>query len=77
MVVSQKRVVIVVYVIMSCFANLELWVGRVCLYLTLTGRNDWNSRLVNTDEESFFYPSIGLSGIISGDGQIARILSLT
>lgn len=31
----------------------------------LTGRNDWNSRLVNTDEESFFYPSVGLSAIIS------------
>lgn len=35
------------------------------LYLTLTGRNDWNSRLVNTNEESFFYPSVGLSAIIS------------
>ncbi len=46
------------------FANVEVgW--RSMLYLTLTGRNDWNSRLVNTDEESFFYPSIGLSAILS------------
>ena len=33
--------------------------------MTLTGRNDWNSRLVNTDEESFFYPSVGLSAIVT------------
>ena len=45
-------------------ANVELgW--KSMLYLTLTGRNDWNSRLVNTQEESFFYPSVGLSAIIS------------
>ena len=48
----------------ALFANVELgW--RSMLYLTLTGRNDWNSRLVNTDEESFFYPSVGLSAILS------------
>lgn len=48
----------------ALFANVELgW--KSMLYLTLTGRNDWNSRLVNTSEESFFYPSVGLSGIIS------------
>lgn len=48
----------------AAFANVELgW--KSMLYLTLTGRNDWNSRLVNTDEESFFYPSVGLSAIIS------------
>ena len=48
----------------ALFANVELgW--KSMLYLTLTGRNDWNSRLVNTQEESFFYPSVGLSAIIS------------
>lgn len=48
----------------AVFANIELgW--RNMLFLTMTGRNDWNSRLVNTDEESFFYPSIGLSAVIS------------
>lgn len=48
----------------AIFANVEVgW--KSMLYLTLTGRNDWNSRLVNTDEESFFYPSIGLSAILS------------
>lgn len=35
------------------------------LYLDVTGRNDWSSTLVNTDTNSYFYPSVGLSGIIS------------
>ena len=48
----------------AAFANAEFgW--RSMLYLTLTGRLDWNSRLVNTDENPFFYPSVGLSAIIS------------
>lgn len=48
----------------AVFANVELgW--KNMLYLTLTGRNDWNSRLVNTANPSFFYPSVGLSAIIS------------
>lgn len=48
----------------AAFASAELgW--KSMLYLTLTGRNDWNSRLVNSSESSFFYPSVGLSGIIS------------
>ncbi|MGM9812847.1 MAG: SusC/RagA family TonB-linked outer membrane protein [Muribaculaceae bacterium] len=48
----------------SLFANIELgW--RSMLYLTLTGRNDWDSALDGTSNESFFYPSVGLSAIIS------------
>ncbi|MNS00618.1 TonB-dependent Receptor Plug Domain protein [compost metagenome] len=35
------------------------------LYLDVTGRNDWSSTLVNTDKMSFFYPSVGLTGLIS------------
>jgi hypothetical protein len=35
------------------------------LYLDVTGRSDWSSTLVNTDSNSFFYPSVGLTGIIS------------
>ena len=58
----------------AVFANVELgW--RSMLYLTLTGRNDWNSRLVNTDEESFFYPSVGLSAIISEMVDLPRFIS--
>lgn len=48
----------------SVFANVELgW--RSMLYLTLTGRNDWASALANTKNSSFFYPSVGLSGILT------------
>jgi len=48
----------------AIFASMELgW--KSMLYLTLTGRNDWNSRLVNSKEDSFFYPSIGLSAVVS------------
>jgi len=35
------------------------------LYLDVTGRNDWSSTLVNTDNLSFFYPSVGLSAVLS------------
>ena len=35
------------------------------LFLDVTGRNDWSSTLVNTDNLGFFYPSVGLTGIIS------------
>lgn len=35
------------------------------LFLDVTGRNDWNSALAYTTNTSIFYPSIGLSGVIS------------
>lgn len=58
----------------AIFANVEVgW--RSMLYLTLTGRNDLNSRLVNTDEESFFYPSVGLSAIISEMVKLPEFIS--
>ena len=48
----------------SIFASAEIgW--KSMLYMTLTGRNDWDSALINTEQSSFFYPSIGLSGVIS------------
>lgn len=48
----------------ALFASAEVGF-RNRLYLTMTGRNDWASQLVNSSEPSIFYPSIGLSGIIS------------
>ena len=48
----------------SLFANVELgW--RSMLFMTLTGRNDWDSALDGTDNVSFFYPSVGMSAVIS------------
>jgi hypothetical protein len=48
----------------AVFANLDLsyksWV-----YLNLTGRNDWSSNLSYTNNDSYFYPSAGLSVILS------------
>lgn len=34
-------------------------------YLDVTARNDWSSTFKGTNTKSFFYPSIGLSGIIT------------
>ena len=35
------------------------------LYLTTTGRYDWDSKLAFSDYPGFFYPSVGLSAVIS------------
>ncbi|HTI90146.1 MAG TPA: SusC/RagA family TonB-linked outer membrane protein [Puia sp.] len=50
--------------IQSVFANADLSY-KDWIYLTLTGRNDWSSNLAFTPNESFFYPSAGLSVILS------------
>lgn len=34
-------------------------------YIEATGRNDWSSTMVNTQSESYFYPSMSMSFIIS------------
>lgn len=48
----------------SVFASAELgW--RSMVYLSATARNDWASALQNTPNTSFFYPSVGLSGVIT------------
>ena len=48
----------------SVFASVEAgW--RDAVYLTLTGRNDWASQLAFSSQASFFYPSAGLSAVIS------------
>jgi TonB-linked SusC/RagA family outer membrane protein len=50
--------------IQSIFGSLNLsyhdWA-----YLTVTGRNDWSSNLAFTSNESYFYPSVGLSFIVN------------
>ncbi|MCV2483306.1 SusC/RagA family TonB-linked outer membrane protein [Flavobacterium sp. SH_e] len=35
------------------------------LFLDVAARNDWSSTLSNTDTPSYFYPSVGLTGILS------------
>lgn len=48
----------------SVFASAEVGYKGLA-YLTLTGRNDWDSRLAGTNNLSFFYPSVGLSVVLS------------
>lgn len=58
----------------AVFASAELsW--KDMLYLTMTGRNDWSSLLVNAKEPSFFYPSVGLSAIISKMVKLPEVIS--
>ncbi len=48
----------------AVFANAEIgW--KSTLFLTVSGRNDWESQLAYSDYKCFFYPSVGLSAVIS------------
>jgi len=59
----------------AIFANIELgW--KSMLYLTLTGRNDWDASLAYSKYSSFFYPSVGLSAIVSNMFDAPKWLSL-
>ncbi len=58
----------------SAFANLELgW--RSMLYLTATARNDWASSQSGTEQLSFFYPSVGLSTVVTEMVRLPRWIS--
>lgn len=46
------------------FANAQLGFKDM-IFLDLSGRNDWSSTLAGTGNESYFYPSIGISAILS------------
>lgn len=50
--------------VQSIFTSVNLGYKGM-LYLDVTGRNDWSSTLVNTNSNSFFYPSFGLTGVLS------------
>ena len=48
----------------SIFANVQLgW--RSMVYLDVTARNDWSSTFAGSNYGSFFYPTVGLSGILT------------
>ncbi len=46
------------------FGNAQIGFKEM-IYLDISGRNDWTSTLSGTGNESYFYPAIGLTGIIS------------
>lgn len=49
---------------MAVFGSAEVgW--KSMLFLTLTARNEWSSTLANTTQLSYFFPSVGLSAVIS------------
>lgn len=58
----------------AVFASSELSYKDM-LYLTVTGRNDWSSLLVNAKEESFFYPSVGISAVLSRLMKLPKFVS--
>lgn len=58
----------------SMFISAELGY-RSILYLTLTGRNDWDSALHGTAQTSFFYPSVGVSAVISEMAKMPQMIN--
>lgn len=48
----------------AVFANAQIGYKDM-LFLDLSGRNDWASTLASTGNDSYFYPAVGLSGILS------------
>lgn len=58
----------------SMFISAELGY-RSMLYLTLTGRNDWDSALHGTAQTSFFYPSVGVSAVISEMAKMTQMIN--
>ncbi|WMI66499.1 SusC/RagA family TonB-linked outer membrane protein [Aestuariibaculum sp. YM273] len=58
----------------SVFASVNFGYKNM-LFLDVTGRNDWSSTLALTDSYSFFYPSVGLTGIISDMVELPQAIS--
>ena len=45
------------------------------LFLDVTGRNDWSSTLAFTPNGSYFYPSVGLTGVISDMVKMPEVIN--
>ncbi|MCS3213323.1 SusC/RagA family TonB-linked outer membrane protein [Bacteroides thetaiotaomicron] len=58
----------------SIFGSVELGWNHM-LYLTATGRNDWASQLAFTSQQSYFYPSVGLSVVLSEMFKLPEVIS--
>jgi TonB-linked SusC/RagA family outer membrane protein len=56
------------------FGNAQLGYKEM-LFLDISGRNDWASTLAGTGNDSYFYPSIGLTGIISQMAKLPEFIS--
>jgi len=56
------------------FGNIQLGYKEM-LFLDLSGRNDWSSTLALTGNESYFYPSVGVSGILTEMFNMPEVVS--
>lgn len=61
-------------ILQSVFATAQLgW--KETLYMDLTARNDWVSTLAYTNNKGFFYPSVGVSWILSNNLRLPEWIS--
>ena len=60
--------------IQSIFGSLNLSYKNWA-YLTLTDRNDWSSTLSFTNKDSYSYPSVGLSLVLSDMTKLPEVIS--
>nr|WP_197718717.1 SusC/RagA family TonB-linked outer membrane protein [Pedobacter schmidteae] len=58
----------------AVFGNFEFGY-KSQLFLTLTGRNEWDSALAGMSTQSYFYPSIGLSALVSEMTTLPKFIS--
>ncbi|MBD0831073.1 SusC/RagA family TonB-linked outer membrane protein [Aestuariibaculum sediminum] len=58
----------------SVFTSLNFGYKNM-LFLDLTARNDWSSTLAFTDNYSFFYPSAGLTAVLSDIFELPQAIS--
>ncbi|MDD4609583.1 MAG: SusC/RagA family TonB-linked outer membrane protein [Bacteroidaceae bacterium] len=59
----------------SVFATAQLgW--KDAIFMDITGRNDWSSTLSFTPNTSYFYPSVGLTAVISDLVEMPKMINL-
>ena len=56
------------------FGNMQLGYKEK-LFMDISGRNDWASSLYGTGNDSYFYPSFGLTGILSNMIKLPEFIS--
>lgn len=58
----------------GAFANVQLGFKEM-LFLDISGRNDWASTLALTGNQSYLYPAVGLTGIVSQMIKLPEVIS--
>jgi len=58
----------------GAFGNVQLGY-RDMLFLDLSGRNDWASTLAGTGNESYFYPAVGITALLSNMFKLPEVIS--